>query len=454
MQPIKVKSTGTPKLRHGGLNEFGWGLRGRGMFYMKDSETHLLDIPSLPRPKVYVNFNKKARQYTTIDQRLNFLHPVERVNQNPEDYPAAVIDQNFVESLQNSKIEFTNDFHERLHRSICQTFVSLMQANFGKVDRIVDLVVFPSCHAQVVKIVELANLHNVILLPIGGSTNVSESTCHPNSQEDQRSVVVVDCTQMNRLMWLDETNMLACFEAGIAGRDLENFLNEKGYTFGHEPDSMDFSTLGGWISTRASGMKRQKYGNIEECVKDFKFVTSAGVLSKLRYPRVSHGPTIRDLVFGSEGTLGIITEATVRIYQRPKVTEYGSIIFPTFEHGIKFMYEISKTEAVPASLRLVDNFHYGMSQVVKETRGFLHDSMIEPVKRGYLWYVKGFDEKKIAIATYKMEGDERSVKMQSDTIDELAVKNSGVIAGAHYGLNAYNVTFLIGYMRVSRNFIN
>lgn len=66
-----------------------------------------------------------------------------------------------------------------------------------------------------------------------------------------------------------------------------------------------------------------------------------------------------------------------------------------------------------------------------------------------MWYVKRFDEKKIAIATNKMEGDERSVKMQSDTIDDLAVKNSGIIAGPHYGLNAYNVTFLIGYMRVS-----
>lgn len=293
VKPIKVISTSTPKNRHGGLNEFGWGLKGKGVVSLPDG-THMMDEPNLVKPKVYPSVKENCRIYSSVD--LDVMKIQEKVKQNPEDYPPAQIDENFVNSLIESKIEFTHDFHERLYRSLCQTFLSLYQANYEKVDKLVDLVVFPECHDHVVKIVELANSHNVILIPVGGSTNVSEATCHPNSDKDLRSVVVVDCTQMNRMMWIDEVNMLACFETGIAGRDLEKVLHDRGYTSGHEPDSIDFSTLGGWISTRASGMKRQKYGNIEECVKNFKLVTSVGVLSQPSYPRVSLGPSIRDLV--------------------------------------------------------------------------------------------------------------------------------------------------------------
>lgn len=442
--PIKVNSTSTPKFRHGGLNEFGWGLKGKSIKIIDGK--YELDEPNLANPKPLGDFKKNCKIFSSVD--LYIMEKKEKVVQKPEDYPPPQINENFANCLKEANIEFTDDFHERLYRSLSQTFLSLYQANYSKVDKLVDLVVFPGCHDHVVKIVEYANHNNVILIPIGGSTNVTESTCHPNNAKDQRSVVVVDCTQMNRLMWIDEENMLACFESGIAGRDLEIVLKERGYTCGHEPDSIDFSTLGGWISTRASGMKRQKYGNIEECIKNFKFVTSVGVLMKQEYPRVSMGPSIRDLIFGSEGTLGIISEATIKIYRLPEVVKYGSIVFPNFESGVKFMNDMSRTSLVPASLRLVDNFHYRVSQVVREHQGMIQE-IIEPIKRGYLWYIKGFDQNKIAVATFKMEGDRKNVDVQDKTVREHAQKYSGIFAGEYHGRKAYDVTFHIGYIRVS-----
>lgn len=146
--------------------------------------------------------------------------------------------------------------------------------------------------------------------------------------------------------------------------------------------------------------------------------------------------------------MGIITEATLKIHRLPKVTKYGSIIFPSFDHGVKFMYEMSKTSSIPASLRLVDNLHYRMSQVIKESQGLLHDA-IEPIKRGYLWYIKRFDQRNIAVATFKMEGDPKNVDIQNETVAEIAQKHSGILAGEYYGLKAYEVTFHIGYIRVS-----
>jgi alkyldihydroxyacetonephosphate synthase len=116
-----------------------------------------------------------------------------------------------------------------------------------------------------------------------------------------------------------------------------------GVQSGHEPDSMEFSTLGGWISTRASGMKKNTYGNIEDIVQGVTFVTPEGTFRKLEHwPRISAGPDFNQLVLGSEGNLGVITEALIKIRVVPEVQEFDSVVFPNFELGVKFMEEMSK----------------------------------------------------------------------------------------------------------------
>jgi alkyldihydroxyacetonephosphate synthase len=112
--------------------------------------------------------------------------------------------------------------------------------------------------------VKLANKHNVALIPYGGGTNVTNSLLL--SPKEKRMIVSVDMARMNRVRNVNLENMTATVEAGIIGVDLEKELEKYGVCCGHEPDSVEFSTLGGWISTRASGMKKNIYGNIEDIV--------------------------------------------------------------------------------------------------------------------------------------------------------------------------------------------
>src|SRR5207244_8593460 len=123
-------------------------------------------------------------------------------------------------------------------------------------------------------------------------------------------------------------------EAGAVGRHIMAELKKQGVTMGHEPDSIEFSTLGGWIATNASGMKKNRYGNIEELVLHVSVATAAGKLERTSAsPRESIGLDLRRLMFGSEGTLGIITSAIVKVFPVPEVEKYGSVLFPAFEAG-------------------------------------------------------------------------------------------------------------------------
>ncbi|MBT3602706.1 MAG: FAD-binding oxidoreductase, partial [Candidatus Latescibacteria bacterium] len=221
-------------------------------------------------------------------------------------------------------------------------------------ERLVDVVLYPESDADVQKVIQLANEHDVVLVPYGGGTNVSGALAIPTSE--MRMVASVDMRRMKAIVWLDEENFQACVEAGISGKQLENVLNAKGYTSGHDPDSLEFSTLGGWIATNASGMKKNRYGNIEDIVLEATLITPVGeVETKQATPRNATGVPPRTLLFGSEGNFGIITKAVMKIYKQPQVRKFGSLAFPQFENGVKFLKALRQTGQIPASIRLVNN---------------------------------------------------------------------------------------------------
>lgn len=234
----------------------------------------------------------------------------------------------------------------------------------GSFKRCVDVVIYPDSHEQVEKIVQLANKHNVVIVPYGGGTNVTQALMM--TLEEKRMIVSLDMSRMNKIKWVDKTNMMACVEAGICGQDLERELNKYGVCSGHEPDSSEFSTLGGWVSTRASGMKKNYYGNIEDIVQNIKFVTSKGTYQKLsEQPRVSMGPDLNNVIIGQEGNFGVVTECVIRVRNIPAVKQFGSIVFPNFDVGTKFMAEMARGRIWPASIRLVDNTQFQFGQALK-----------------------------------------------------------------------------------------
>jgi len=137
-----------------------------------------------------------------------------------------------------------------------------LRSKYSQIGRVPDAIVYPETEDQVISLVQVASSHGACLMPFGGGTNVSEALeCR---HDELRTIISVDMRRMNRVLWIDTVNRMACIEAGAVGRHIMTDLEGYGYTMGHEPDSIEFSTLGGWIATNASGMKKNKYGNIED----------------------------------------------------------------------------------------------------------------------------------------------------------------------------------------------
>ena len=315
----------------------------------------------------------------------------------------------------------------------------------GSLPRVADLVVFPESEEEARQLVSLAAEHGVCLVPYGGGTNVSGALSLPPGEE--RPIASVDMSRMNRILWLDEDNLQACVEAGITGKELERLLGERGYTTGHDPDSVELSTLGGWIATNASGMKKNRYGNIEEIVVEATLVTPAGeVESRRATPRNSIGVAPRLWLFGSEGNLGLITKAVIKIHPRPEAREYGSLVFPSLDHGVRYLKALRREGALPASIRLVNNTEFRFGQALKPAPSAV-TRVKTAVQRFVLARVKGFDLRKLAACTIVMEGTRRELAWQRRIIFSLARRFGGVSGGSHNGRRGYMLTFAIAYIR-------
>ena len=387
---------------------------------------------------------------------LPWVREVLEVNLNPKEihaprYPTSIpeshLSQELLESLKSflspAQIDATGEI--RMRHGHGHTQEEMYAIKYTQLGRIPDVVVYPESEEQVTKLVEAAKRYDATLVPYGGGTNVTDALrCFPT---ERRSIVSVDMRRMNRILWIDRQNMLACIQAGAVGRVIMSELRKYGVTMGHEPDSVEFSTLGGWIATNASGMKKNKYGNIEDLVLDVSVATAAGTLERSGCsPRESIGMDLRRLIFGSEGTLGIVTSAVVKIFPLPEVQEYGSVLFPTFEDGFKFMYDLTREATPPASVRLVDNlqFQFGLALKPKSDGVGKLKSRIE---RFFVTKVKGFEPDKMVACTLVFEGTHDEVQQQQKALYRIAERHGGMKAGGENGRRGYQLTYSIAYIR-------
>ncbi|MEY2878225.1 MAG: hypothetical protein RLZZ15_605, partial [Verrucomicrobiota bacterium] len=202
---------------------------------------------------------------------------------------------------------------DRLLHAYGKSYRDLLRAQRGEVERAPDVVVFPAEHAEVERLVAVARAAGAKLIPFGGGTNIVGGV--EPSRALAAPVVTVSLRRMNRLLALDPISGVATLQAGILGPDLEAALNAAGFTLGHFPDSFEFSTLGGWLATRSAGMQSDTRGKIEDMVLALKLVTPVGTLESRAVPKAAAGPDLNQIAVGSEGALGIITEATMRVYR-------------------------------------------------------------------------------------------------------------------------------------------
>jgi alkyldihydroxyacetonephosphate synthase len=315
----------------------------------------------------------------------------------------------------------------------------------GHFARVADVVVEPVSEQEVAAIVAAAAEHDACLVPFGGGTNVSGALLCP--EDETRPIVSIDMRRMRRVLTIDRDNNCALVEAGITGAELESVLGAAGYTCGHTPDSIEFSTLGGWIATNASGMKKNRYGNIEDIVIEATLVTPAGTIETRRpAARTSTGMQPLSLLFGSEGNLGVITRALIAIHPKPEALGYGSLVFRTFSDGVAFLKAVRREGVLPASIRLVNNREFRLGQALRPAAHGLH-AWKSALQKRWLFNVLGFDADTLAACTIVMEGRHDEVARQEKTLRRLAKRFHAVWGGAENGRRGYSLTFAIAYLR-------
>lgn len=384
-----------------------------------------------------------TRNILGVDLRPDDVHAPEY----PPDVPQPREHPAFVEAVRDALPAgvLTTDAEVRLRHGHGHTLEEIYAIRYERLERIPDLVVYPETEEQVVALVQAAVRHDVCLVPFGGGTNVSDALrCPP---DEDRMIVSVDMSRMNRILWIDPTNLMASIQAGAVGRHIQEQLAAHGFTLGHEPDSIEFSTLGGWIATHCSGMKKNRYGNIEDLVLDVHVVTARGELTHSNVaPRESAGIDPRRWVLGSEGTLGIVTRAVVKIFRLPAVQRYDSMLFPTFADGIDFMYDLTREATPPASVRLVDNLQFQLSLTLKPKATGLA-ALKRRAERLFVTRLRGFDPEQMVACTLVYEGDGGDVAAQERAVRRIARRHRGMRAGAANGRIGYQLTFGIAYLR-------
>jgi alkyldihydroxyacetonephosphate synthase len=330
----------------------------------------------------------------------------------------------------------STDPAERARHARGQSLPDWIALRSGHVPVFPDGVAYPTADTEVRDLIRYAGANGVRLIPYGGGTSV---VGHINPTPGDTPVLTVDLGRMNRLNQFDATSGLATFGAGIMGPDLEAELRARGCTLGHFPQSFELSTLGGWIATRSSGQQSLHYGRIEHLFAGGRIETPAGALDLPVFPASAAGPDLREIVLGSEGRFGIITEATVRVSALPEREEFHGIFFPTFEHGMAAAREMAQARLPLSMLRLSTAIE---TQTTLALAG--HERLIGWMEK-YLAYRGAGDEK--CMLMIGATGSKPTVKNAIKTAHSVARGHSGVPIGQFFGRQWHKSRFRTPYLR-------
>lgn len=246
--------------------------------------------------------------------------------------------------------KFNNSVASRLRYSMGKSYHDLIRIFTGKLPPLADFIIFPEDDKDIVHILEQASRHQIQIIPYSGGSNVT-GALQPTVNSP---CCVVNMQRMNRLISVDKVSHTAVFETGIFGPDIEKTLNPRGFTLGHFPQSFEYSTLGGWLATRSGGQESGQYGKIEDMVLGLKAIAPAGIIETASYPRHASGIDTFRLFIGSEGTLGIITQATLHIRPLPASYQWVVCLFKSFEGAVEVIRRLVQENIRPGILRLSD----------------------------------------------------------------------------------------------------
>jgi alkyldihydroxyacetonephosphate synthase len=245
----------------------------------------------------------------------------------------------------------TTDALDRLLHARGQSLPDWIALRSGRGLVFPDGVAYPASAEEVRALLRLAQQWGAHVIPYGGGTSV---TGHINPRPGPAPVLTLDLSRLRNLTALDEVSGLAEFEAGVRGPDLEAQLRARSLTLGHFPQSFDYSTLGGWVATRSSGQQSYHYGRIEALFAGGRLETPRGPLVLPALPASAAGPDLRQAVLGSEGRLGVLTHAVVRVRPLPQTESFAAVFFHDWESGAAALRQMAQERVAVSMLRLSD----------------------------------------------------------------------------------------------------
>ncbi|MHA6493790.1 FAD-binding oxidoreductase [Pseudomonas borbori] len=212
-----------------------------------------------------------------------------------------------------------------------------------------DGVAYPESAEQIRTLLAWARQQDVTLIAYGGGTSVAG---HINPQAGSRAVLTLSLERMGKLIDIDHDSLIATFGPGASGPQVESQLRAQGYTLGHFPQSWELSTLGGWVASRSSGQQSLRYGRIEQLFAGGKVETFAGTLDIPSFPASAAGPDLREIIMGSEGRFGIISEVKVRISRLPEQENFYAVFLPDWQQALAAIRSLAQARVPLSMLRL------------------------------------------------------------------------------------------------------
>jgi alkyldihydroxyacetonephosphate synthase len=333
------------------------------------------------------------------------------------------------------------DEFERAFHALGKSYHDILRLRAGDLSSAPDAVLYPRSGEEVLAVLHAASELGVAVIPFGGGTSVVGGVTA--ARGPFKAAVTLDLTGLDRIVAIDANAMTATVEAGIYGPALEKALAAKGFTLGHFPQSFEFSTLGGWIAHRGAGQASRGYGRSENWLVGAKLATPRGMLGVGGFPSSAAGPQLVDLVLGSEGVFGVVTEATVRLKPAPQTSDYRGYLFRDFASGTAAIREAVQSGVAATMLRLSDaaetRFYRAFGSVGKR-RG-LGDRLAQAVLDA-----RGFDDKACAMIA-GFEGTERGADAARRAFEQIARKHRAMTLGPGQGKRWKDGRFHGPYLR-------
>jgi alkyldihydroxyacetonephosphate synthase len=339
-----------------------------------------------------------------------------------------------------------DDRLERVAHAAGKGYVDLVRMRAGAPAGAPDAVVLPDTHARLRALLELCASRGLAVVPFGGGTSVVGGV--EPLVGGHAAVIALDMCRMAQISELDRESRIVTVGAGIRGPQLERALVKEGLTLGHWPQSYEYVTLGGCAATRSAGQASSGYGAIAKMVLGLRMAAPVGDIALAPMPASAAGPGLRDLIVGSEGTLGVIDEVSLRVRDAPARRRYEGVMFESFAAGVRALRAMAQEHALPEVSRLSDAAETRMSMALAGgggAKGWLGRAYLGARGRGDRSKIGQQTQRCIAILGF--EGDEAEVKGRRARTIALARRGGGVALGGSPGRAWLAGRFQAPYLR-------